>query len=262
MSQWKWCATDNNGKVIKGWYQDNDVWYHLNSETGTLETGWFQDTDKKWYYLDEKNGDLKTGWIQLKGIWYYLEPSSTGYMGACYVDCTATIDGKEYTFDANGHMINNSLVSDNCIAFVKRYEGFSATKYDDGTGVITQGYGCIGKEIADWGEEITEEVAATRLKELINSNYAAIIKTDLDNRGVTLKQNEFDSIVSMAYNIGTGGLLGSTLYRNIVSGVRGESLKPNFTTWSKAGGSTMQGLLNRRIEEYNMFANSDYTRNL
>ena len=22
MSQWKWCATDQNNEVIKGWYQD------------------------------------------------------------------------------------------------------------------------------------------------------------------------------------------------------------------------------------------------
>lgn len=39
-------------------------------------------------------------------------------------------------------------------------------------------------------------------------------------------------------------------------------LKANFQAWSKAGGVTLRGLYNRRTEEYNIFANSDYTRNL
>lgn len=26
MSNWKWCL-EENGKVIKGWYKDNDKWY-------------------------------------------------------------------------------------------------------------------------------------------------------------------------------------------------------------------------------------------
>jgi len=41
MSQWKWCLTDNDGKVIKGWYQDKWKWYHLDENSGVMNTGWF-----------------------------------------------------------------------------------------------------------------------------------------------------------------------------------------------------------------------------
>lgn len=264
MSQWKWCVTDDSGKVIKGWYQTKDgKWYHLSEDNGTLDTGWFQDKDKRWYYLDEKNGDMKTGWIQLKGIWYYLEPTSNGYMGSCYIDCTATIDGKSYSFDKDGHMIENSLVSDKGVNFVKSWEGFYPNKYYDCVGVLTQGYGMTGSEIANLPASISEETASNMLKELINSKYATVIKNDLNSKGVSLKQNEFDALVSFAYNCGTGALLGSTLYKNVCNGVRNSvTITSNFQAWSNGGGKRIEGLYRRRTKEANMFLNSDYTGNV
>jgi lysozyme len=73
------------------------------------------------------------------------------------------------------------------------------------------------------------------------------IKTSLDSKGVVLTQNQFDALCSFAHNCGVGGLLGSTLYARTLNGVRDSSLKNNFTAWSKAGGKTLQGFLNRRI---------------
>lgn len=261
MSQWKWCAIDDSGKVIKGWYEDNGKWYHLDETTGVMNTGWFQDKDGRWYYLDEKNGDMKTGWIQLKNIWYYLEPNSNGYMGSCYVNCTATIDGKEYTFDGNGHMLEKSLVSDLLINFVKSWEGFTATPYLDEAGVKTLGYGMTGDEIEGIAS-ITEEEATAMLKDWINKKYALIINSDLESKGVSLSQNEFDALVSFAYNCGTEGLLGSTLYKNVVAGVRDAStITTDFQMWSNANGTRSQGLYNRRTKEANIFLNADYTGN-
>ncbi len=263
MSQWKWCVTDDSGKVIKGWYQDkgDNKWYHLDETTGAMNTGWFQDKDKRWYYLDENDGDMKTGWIQLKGIWYYLEPSSNGYEGACYVNCTATIDGKEYTFDENGHMLEKSLVSNALIDFIKSWEGFYSTPYFDEVGVKTLGYGMTGEEI-DGIDSVTEEQASEMLKKLVNNKYAPVIKNDLDSKGIVLKQNEFDALVSFAYNCGTAGLLGSTLYKNVVSGIRdSETITANFQAWSNGGGQRIEGLYRRRTKEANMFLNADYTGN-
>lgn len=262
MNQWKWCV-EIDGKVIKGWYQDNGKWYHLDEETGVLDTGWFQDKDSRWYYLDEQNGDLKTGWIQLKNIWYYLEPNSNGYMGECYISRTATIDGKPYSFDSNGHMLNDSLVSDNCISFVKSFEGFFANKYYDCVGVLTQGYGMTGSEIENLPDEITEETASNMLKDLINRNYAQVIKDDLDNKGVSLTQNEFDALVSFAYNCGTDALLRqSTLYKNVCNGIKdSDTIMTNFTAWSNGGGHRIEGLYRRRVKEANIFNNADYTGN-
>jgi lysozyme len=256
-----WYYYKDGAKLYSQWLQDNNKWYYLDKD-GRMVIGWFQTATNSntWFYAKD-NGEMATGWLQLNSKWYYLEEQSNGQQGECYINCTATIDGKTYSFDNNGVWIE-SLVSNECIDFVKSYEGFSATKYDDGTGVITQGYGMIGEEIANLPDSISEELAASMLKDLINNNYAKVIKNDLDSKSIVLKQYEFDALVSMSYNIGTSGMLGSTLYTRICSGVRDSSLESNFTAWSYGGGQVMQGLLNRRIEEYQMFINADYTRNL
>jgi len=93
--------------------------------------------------------------------------------------------------------------------------------------------------------------------------YAPVVKADLDLRSVTLAQNEFDALVSMAYNIGTGGLLGSTLYKNVVAGVKDSAtITANFQAWSNGGGQRIEGLYRRRTKEVAMFLNGDYTGNV
>ncbi|SFC63999.1 lysozyme [Clostridium uliginosum] len=260
MSQWKWCVQGEDGKVIKGWYEDDSNWYYLNDE-GIMQTGWIKDKDGSWYYMNEQ-GSMQIGWIQLKGIWYYLEESSNGYKGKCYIDCTATINGKEYTFDKDGNMLDNSLVSDKCINFIKSWEGFSATPYYDEVGVLTLGYGMTGDEIKDLSS-VTESQASEMLKNLVNNNYAKAIKNNLDSKSISLKQNQFDALVSFAYNCGIGALFSSTLYKNIVTGVRDKNIiTSNFQAWSNGGGTRLEGLYRRRSREADMFLNEDYTGNI
>jgi len=264
MSQWKWCLEDANGKVIKGWYKDNNKWYHLDETTGVMNTGWFKDKDKRWYYLDEKDGDMKTGWIQLKGEWYYLETNSNGYMGSMYCNGAYTIDGKSYSFNISGVLVEeNSLVSQQCVDFIKSWEGFSPTPYYDEVGVLTLGYGMTGEEI-EGISEVTEEKATSMLKDCINNKYAPVVKADLDSRGIVLNQNEFDALVSFAYNCGTDGLINqSTLYKNVIAGVRDSAtITSNFQAWSNGGGQRIEGLYRRRTKEAAMFLNADYTGNV
>lgn len=261
MSNWKWCVQGPDGKVIKGWYEDNSKWYYLNNE-GIMQTGWIQDKDKSWYYLNEQ-GELQTGWIQLKNIWYYLEENSNGYKGKCYADCTITINGKKYSFNSSGAWVqeSNSIVSDDCINFIKSWEGFYPTKYIDCVGVETLGYGMTGDEITGL-TRITEEEATTMLKDWIDRKYAPVIKEDLDSKGITLSPYEFDALVSFAYNCGIVGLLTSTLYKNVVAGIRdADIITSNFQAWSNGGGQRIEGLYRRRTKEAAMFLNADYTGN-
>ena len=145
------------------------------------------------------------------------------------------------------------LVSQQGIAFIKSFEGFSATVYKDIANISTLGYGMTGDEIRGL-KYVTEQQASNMLESLIDSKYALPIKNNLNSRHVVLNQNQFDAIVSMAYNIGLGGLLGSTLYKNICNGIRDKTtITKNFTDWSKAGSKTVEGLLRRRTEEAQMF---------
>ncbi|MBY6932217.1 lysozyme [Clostridium botulinum] len=261
MSQWKWCVENENGNITKGWYEDNSKWYYLK-DNGTMATGWIEDKDGRWYYLDS-NGAMKTGWLKDKNKWYYLELNSTGYKGEMYGNRTAIIDGKEYKFDSTGAWIEDSLVSSKGIDFIKSWEGFYPNKYYDCVGVLTQGYGLTGKEIEDLPATITEEKATELLKELINKKYAPPIKKDLESKNVNLKQHEFDSLVSFAYNCGTSGLLGSTLYKNVCNGIRDkDTITSNFQAWSNGGGRRIEGLYRRRTKEAAMFSSADYTGNV
>jgi len=251
MAKWKWCLVDDEDKLLTGWQSVDGKWYYLNSN-GVMFSGWLKDNDK-WYYLNEK-GDMAIGWLKYNDKWYYL-----GNNGVMYFDCTKNINGKLYSFRSDGSLIDG-LVSAELIDFVKSYEGFSAIAYDDSTGVIAIGYGTTRKDYVALGS-ITEIQATQFLKEEIN-DMAKQIKSNLDSKGVVLNQNQFDALCSFAYNCGVGALFGSTLYKRILNGVRDSSLKDNFTAWSKAGGKTMQGLINRRIEEYQIFTNADYRRDL
>lgn len=252
--KWFWCLKDiDTNSLLTGWQQINNEWYYINSDY-TMATGWIQ-IDGKWFYLDPNDGCILKGWIQNKDSWYYLSDD-----GSMLCNCSRVIDGKGYSFDSDGVM-SESLVSDALINFIKSFEGFSATPYLDEVGVKTLGYGMTGEEIQGI-ESVTEQQAAEMLKDWINRKYAPVIKQDLDSKGIVLNQNQFDALVSFAYNCGTDGLLGSTLYKNICNGVRDcATIITNFTAWSNAGGKRLEGLYRRRVKETNIFLNADYTGN-
>lgn len=248
MAKWQWCLEGDSGVLLKGWQRIGDYWYYLNPN-GVMVTGWIQ-SNNLWYYLDGATGRMLTGWQKIDNKDYCFASD-----GSLYVN-TTTPDG--YMVDEKGVWIN-SLVSDSLIDFVKSFEGFSATKYQDEVGVWTLGYGMTGEEIENL-TTVTEEQATQMVKNWINKKYAPVIKSGLNN--VVLKQNEFDALVSMAYNVGTAGVLGSTLFKNVVAGVRdADIITSNFQAWSNASGQRLEGLYRRRTKEANIFLNGDYTGN-
>jgi lysozyme len=265
MAKWQWCLVDDNNVLLTGWQKVGDFWYYLKSN-GAMATGWLQD-DSRWYFLNE-NGQMLTGWYQDENStkWYYLyettDSTKAQYKGAMAANCTLTIDNKSYSFNSDGSMEDGSLVSDAGIDFIKSWEGFYSEPYVDCVGVLTLGYGMTGDEIKGLSS-VTEPQASEMLKTLINTQYANVIKSDLDDKGVTLTQNEFDSFASFSYNCGTGALLGSTLYRNVVAGVRDpDTITANFQAWSNGGGQRIEGLYRRRTKEASMFLYADYTGNV
>lgn len=261
-NNWKWCVEDDNKNIVKGWYENNGKWYYLKDNGVMAENEWIQDKDNRWYYLGY-NGEMQTGWFKspTSGKWYYLEKSSNGYKGSMYTDGKYIIDGKEQCFDTNGAWIEEKLVSSKCIEFIKSWEGYYSEPYYDCVGVKTLGYGMTGEEIKGI-EYVTKQEATEMLKDLLNKKYAPIIKADLDSKGIILKQNEFDAFVSFSYNCGTAGLLSSTLYKNVVAGIRdSNTITSNFQAWSNGNGKRIEGLYRRRTKEAAMFLNSDYTGN-
>lgn len=108
-----WCYYEG-GSLVTGWKQLNGHWYYLKAD-GSMAVGWQQVGDawyyfypagdmatnwcnvgETWYWLSG-DGAMRTGWKQINGAWYYLDTN-----GAMLRDCSRSIDGTEYRFDANG----------------------------------------------------------------------------------------------------------------------------------------------------------------
>ncbi|CDM70335.1 Hypothetical protein CM240_3218 [Clostridium bornimense] len=162
--------------------------------------------------------------------------------------------------NASSQVASNGYVSNALVEFVKAYEGFSSTPYYDSAGVKTIGYGSTSGWIIN-KSSVTKAEATQALMEDINVR-AKTINKDLKSKNVSLAQKEFDSLCSFAYNLGLSALLDtSNLYKKVCNGVRGETLRSEFQKWRYAGGKELQGLLNRRNEECDMFIYGDYNRN-
>lgn len=151
-----------------------------------------------------------------------------------------------------------SLVSNKLVDFIKDYEKFSSKAYDDGTGVMTIGYGTTRKECVAKGT-CTKEEATKWFHEDLNA-FSKKIKNELDKKKVTLKQCEFDALASFAYNCGVGALINkSTLWKNVIAGVRdSKTITANFQAWCNANGKRSNGLYKRRTQEANMFLKGVY----
>lgn len=259
-----WNLIKDDGTLAVGWYKVGDYWYYFNA-AGEMLIGWVQyPTNNKWYYLNS-NGQMATGWIKDNEKWYYL-----GSDGVMYANGTYTIDGKNYSFDNTGAFQETGL-SDNGAKFIGSWEGLYTKAYEDPYYPGNQSWWTIGYGTTyavtpsafpnGLNSTCTEDQAAQWLKDEA-SDCVNTITADLNSKGVTLNQNELDALISFAYNCGAAALLGSTLYKNVVAGIRdADTITANFQAWSNANGQRSDGLYKRRTSEAALFLNADYTGN-
>ncbi|MFC2544869.1 MAG: lysozyme [Aggregatibacter sp.] len=142
-------------------------------------------------------------------------------------------------------------ISENGIEFIRQLEGEKLTAYPDIVGIWTIGVGHTGfvdgKPVAR-GMAITKE----KSKELLTADLKRFESAVNDAVKVTLTQNQFDALVSLAFNIGEGAFARSTLVNKLNAGDK-KGAAEQFLVWKNAGGRVSQGLLNRRQEEKAMF---------
>ncbi len=111
--------------------------------------------------------------------------------------------------------------------------------------MLTIGYGSTGSHVYD-GMTITEpEAEALLIKDLKRFE-------DATNRLITvdINQNEFDAIVSFAFNCGCGALEDSTFRKRINAGEnKAQVFKEEFIRWDNGG---LPGLVRRRQAEIDL----------
>lgn len=137
-------------------------------------------------------------------------------------------------------------ISQRGLDLIKRYEGYRAMAYKDSAGVWTIGYGHT--RTAEPGMQITEDQAESLLRDDLTTAEAAV--SDLVT--ARLNQNQFDALVSFAFNLGRGALSTSTLLKD-VNGARHEYAPRELTRWVHAGGRPLLGLARRRVAEAQLY---------
>ena len=155
---------------------------------------------------------------------------------------------------SNATTTNDGGASSNLIEFIKGWEWFYDTAYDDGYGNITIGYGDTKPDHVKQGT-CTKEQATKWLKEDVDQR-AKVVKTTLTSMGVSLPQNKFDCLVDMAYNLGTGGFNGT--YELIKKGASDSEIVAKLKTYNHAGGGVSAGLTKRCNARAKMWLNGVY----
>jgi len=143
-------------------------------------------------------------------------------------------------------------VSQKCIDVIKEMEGCRLRAYQDVVGVWTIGFG--DTENVYPGLVITQQEAEDRLRNRLNRDFIPGVMKALGGAPVT--QSQFDALVSLAYNIGVGGLARSTVIREHVAG-NYQAAADAFRMWNKAGGQVLSGLVRRRDAERALYLSED-----
>lgn len=127
---------------------------------------------------------------------------------------------------------------------MKTFEGCKLKAYRDAVGIPTIGYGRTrGVEM---GMTITQEQADKDLEEFIELEEEALVRFLGD---VKLTDNQWDAIVSFAYNVGIGNFKRSTMAKKILANPANPTIYNEFGRWVKAGNKKLPGLVRRRAWE-------------
>ena len=134
------------------------------------------------------------------------------------------------------------------IDLIKSFEGLALKAAPCPAGIPTVGYGHTGPEVYN-GLRITAEFAEDLLRQDLARFERGVERLIV---GVPTTQAQFDSFVSLAFNIGLGGFQRSSVLRHHRAGNR-LSAAASFLLWVKAAGRTLPGLVRRRNAERRMY---------
>lgn len=132
------------------------------------------------------------------------------------------------------------------LALISQHEGLRTRAYVDPAGIPTI---CAGSTRDVFvGQRATLAECEQRLQE--DSSYAG--KAIAQCTSVKLSQEQYDALVSFAFNVGGGAYCRSTLVKKLN---RGDCLGAanEFPRWNRAGGRVLPGLTKRRHAEKTLF---------
>lgn len=131
------------------------------------------------------------------------------------------------------------------LALIKQYEGCRLAAYRCAAGVWTIGYGHTAGVHS--GMTITQAQADTYLQQDIAKFEGYVNNPAYVPITANLNQNQFDALVSFAFNLGAGNL------RKLCKGRTAAQIAQAMTQYCKANGKVLAGLRRRRAAEQALF---------
>lgn len=145
-------------------------------------------------------------------------------------------------------------------SIIKEFEGYARALPDGGCKAYpdpgsggdpwTIGFGSTGPDVKP-GTVWTRQQAEARLEADV-IRFAAKVAGLID-AGSPTTQNQFDAMVSLAYNVGEGNFAKSSVLREHRAG-HYSLAQGHFADWNKAAGHVMAGLTRRRAAEAALYA--------
>ncbi len=135
---------------------------------------------------------------------------------------------------------------------IKQFEGCKLTAYQDSIGVWTIGYGSTyyeNMQKVKHGDKVSQQ-RADEIFEFVANRFVRNIDVLITSQ---LTQNQFNAVVSLAYNIGMGNFQKSTLLKKLNKNPNDKSISAEFNKWVNAGGKPLQGLITRRKKESEIY---------
>ena len=142
-----------------------------------------------------------------------------------------------------------------------QWEGTILHVYNDAVGLPTIGVGHLltrdeltsGKiyiegQLVKYANGLTQQQAL----DLLGQDLDKFEKVVDESVTVDLKQNQFDALVSFAFNVGAGAFKGSSLLKVLNQGQYAE-VPDQLQRWAYAGGRLVQGLATRRENEIKLW---------
>lgn len=142
-------------------------------------------------------------------------------------------------------------IGTNGLALIKHFEELRLKSYICPAGKWTIGWGHTGDDVTK-GRTITEAEA-----ELLLQSDLSWAEDDINSLvKVPLSQNQFDALVCLDFNIGTGNFESSTLLKKLNQRDYFEA-RMQFSRWVYANKVKLKGLERRRLAEANLFNTKD-----
>jgi lysozyme len=140
------------------------------------------------------------------------------------------------------------------INLIKTFEGIRLGAYLCPAGVATIGYGSTyypDKTKVKMGDKLKDAAEADALLVVtvqpFENNVTALVN------GTQITTNQFNALVSFAFNLGTAALAKSTLLKKVKANPNDPSITIEFMKWVNAGGVKLEGLVRRRKAEAELY---------